>query len=164
MDATRRAMVSAWCALFNAPDSPAGLHDTSHRGKSCDKGDFSGETYVVAVGAETITPALSRHALQSVGSGPESYVVSFIEEQGLCIGTGAQGANCGHNNCVVAAVVLLLEFAVHPGQGLVQDGASERRRRVVDSGKFVGARARKLGRQVLVFSRKDVDGEPSFRA
>jgi presenilin-like A22 family membrane protease len=77
--------------------------------------DLCGQTYVVVVGPETIASALSCHALQSVATGPESYVVSFIEEQGLCIGTGVKCADCGHNNGVVAAVVLLLKFAVHPG-------------------------------------------------
>lgn len=48
------------------------------------------------------------HALQSIRPGPETYIVPLVEEQGLCVRTGAQGSDGGHNNGVIAAVVLLV--------------------------------------------------------
>ncbi len=100
-------------------------------------------------------------ALQRPGPGGYTFEVPALKEQKrLRAVPGTEGAHRPHHDGVVAAVVFLMQLAIHPGEGLVQHRIPQRRGGVVDAGKLLGTGKGKLGGKVLVPGRQDVDGEP----
>ena len=75
-----------------------------------------------------------RDLLQPAGAGFHSFKMGALEEEeGLGVIPRPQGTDGAHHDGVVAAVVLGMQFAIHPGERLAQYGVAQGRRRVTRS-------------------------------